>query len=84
LKYHDAKIAPVRGMSFNTTFRGMSVLRAAQNQQRKSPLACCTDLFWTIPNNDAQEDQVTRHRVLVELLISKSKRHSAQELKLYK
>ncbi|MGA1135883.1 MAG: hypothetical protein ACO30K_06615, partial [bacterium] len=30
MKYHDPKIAPVRGMSFNTTFRGMSVLRAAQ------------------------------------------------------
>jgi hypothetical protein len=31
LKYHDPKIAPVRGMSFNTTFRGMSVLRAMQH-----------------------------------------------------
>ena len=30
LKYHDTKIFPVRGMSFNTTFRGMSVLRAMQ------------------------------------------------------
>jgi hypothetical protein len=34
MKYHHPKIAPGRRMSFNPTFRGMSVLRAMQKTGR--------------------------------------------------
>ena len=33
MKYHHPKIAPGRRMSFNPTFRGMSVLRAMQKHK---------------------------------------------------